>query len=253
MSTRISELRHRRYASASRSTGSPASSPSRCVFAQVSGADARTYGGYDLVADARGHASALGPERRTRRQPVARRGRAGRVLRRLRQHLQPGAGRARHCRWRARRRPPRPPTSCSSSSARQATSGSSSPPTAAAAGQSCVEGADAIDTDTTAFVVDQLAAVSPRTGQRRRRDHQAPSAGSSPPRRRTAPSSAAPTRPTPTPTAPAWPPAPSPRADVRAGRPRPPSGSPRSRSATQAAHLAAGRRGRCARLRRRRP
>ena len=57
------------------------------VFAQVSGADPRTYGGLDLVAETEARVTASGPERRSSRRPLR--------LRRLRQHLRPGARRAR--------------------------------------------------------------------------------------------------------------------------------------------------------------
>ena len=131
------------------------------VFAQVSGADPRTYGGYDLVADLEGTVETSGPS-------------AGRVV-----NQSPDAD-AQDPYWADYA------NTFSQALAVRGLSAAGSPEAApatdfllkqqcssgffriffnadrAAANQSCVEGTDPIDTDTTAFVVSQLAAVSPR-------------------------------------------------------------------------------------------
>ena len=126
------------------------------VFAQVSGADPATYGGYDLVTELERTVTTSGPERRTRRQ------------------LLPGSGgattptpsaRPSPCEASPRRAPPWPPPRPTSCSQQQCSSGYFRiffTPDPTAAGQSCAEGIDGTDADTTAFVVAQLAAVSSR-------------------------------------------------------------------------------------------
>ena len=131
------------------------------VFAQVSGADPRTYGGYDLVADLEGTVEPSGPS-------------AGRVVNQspdadaqdefwadyANTFSQALAVRGLSVAGSAKAAPATDfllKQQCSSGYFRIFFTADR-----AAAGQSCVEGTDPIDTDTTAFVVNQLAAVSPR-------------------------------------------------------------------------------------------
>lgn len=131
------------------------------VFAQVSGADPRTYGGYDLVADLEGTVEQSGPS-------------AGRVV-----NQSPDAD-AQDEYWADYA------NTFSQALAVRGLSVAGSPKAAsatdfllkqqcssgyfrvfftsdrAAEGQSCVEGTDPTDTDTTAYVVNHLAALSPR-------------------------------------------------------------------------------------------
>ena len=131
------------------------------VFAQVSGADPRSYGGYDLVADLEGTVEASGPS-------------AGRVV-----NQSPDAD-AQDQYWDdyantfSQALAVRGLSVAGSSEAASATDFLLKQQCSSgyfrifftadrsAAGQSCIEGADPIDTDATAYVVDQLAAVSPR-------------------------------------------------------------------------------------------
>lgn len=127
------------------------------VFAQVSGADPRTYGGYDLVSDLESTVTDSGPS-------------AGRVV-----NYSPAPGwsdyantfsQALAVRGLSVAGSPRAASATGFLLKQQCSSGyfriflNSDP---AAANQSCVEGTDPIDIDTTAYVVNHLAAVSPRT------------------------------------------------------------------------------------------
>ena len=131
------------------------------VFAQASGADPRAYGGYDLVTELEGTVEESGPS-------------AGRVV-----NQSPDAD-AQDEYWDdyantfSQALAVRGLSVAGSAKAASATDFLLKQQCSsgyfriffnadrAAAGQSCVEGTDPIDTDTTAYVVNQLAAVSPR-------------------------------------------------------------------------------------------
>ena len=127
------------------------------VFAQVSGADPATYGGYDLVTELERTVTTSGPSAGPRRQ------------------LLPGSGWGDYANSFSQALAVRGLSVAGSGLAAPATdfllkqqcsSGYFRiffTPDPAAADQSCVEGTDGTDTDTTAFVVAQLAAVSPRS------------------------------------------------------------------------------------------
>ena len=127
------------------------------VFAQVSGADPATYGGYDLVTELERTVTTSGPS-------------AGRVV-----NHSPAPGWGDYANSFSQALAVRGLSTAGSGLASTATdfllqqqcsSGffriffTTDP---SAPGQSCVEGSDSTDTDTTAFVVTQLAAVSPRS------------------------------------------------------------------------------------------
>lgn len=127
------------------------------VFAQVSGADPRAYGGYDLVSEVEDTVTASGPS-------------AGRVV-----NYSPAPGWSDYANTFSQALAVRGLSIAGSPQAAPATdfllkqqcsSGffriflNADP---ASADQSCVEGADPIDIDTTAYVVNHLAAISPRT------------------------------------------------------------------------------------------
>jgi hypothetical protein len=129
------------------------------VLAQVSGADPRTYGGYDLVTELERTVVDSGPS-------------TGRVV-----NHSPAPGWDDYANTFSQALAVRGLAAAGSGTASAATdfllqqqcsSGyfrtffTADP---AAAGQSCVEGTDPTDTDTTAFVVSQLAAVSPRSAR----------------------------------------------------------------------------------------
>lgn len=127
------------------------------VFAQVSGADPRTYGGYDLVAEVEKTVTASGPS-------------AGRVV-----NYSPAPGWDDYANTFSQALAVRGLSVAGSDKAAAATgflleqqcsSGyfrTFFTADASAAGQSCVEGTDPTDTDTTAYVVNQLAATTPRS------------------------------------------------------------------------------------------
>ena len=126
------------------------------VFAQVSGADPRTYGGYDLVTELEKTVTASGPS-------------AGRVV-----NYSPAPGWDDYANSFSQALAVRGLSVAGSGKAAAATdfllkqqcsSGyfrTFFTPDGSAANQSCVEGTDPQDTDTTAFVVSQLAAVPSR-------------------------------------------------------------------------------------------
>lgn len=127
------------------------------VFAQVSGADPRTYGGYDLVAEVEKTVTASGPS-------------AGRVV-----NYSPAPGWDDYANTFSQALAVRGLSVAGSDKAAAATgflleqqcsSGyfrTFFTADASAVSQSCVEGTDPTDTDTTAYVVNQLAATSPRS------------------------------------------------------------------------------------------
>jgi hypothetical protein len=127
------------------------------VFAQASGADPRSYGGYDLVAEVEKTVTASGPS-------------AGRIV-----NYSPAPGWDDYANTFSQALAVRGLSAAGSAKAagatdflleQQCSSGYFRvffTTDASAADQSCVEGTDPADTDTTAYVVNQLAATSPRS------------------------------------------------------------------------------------------
>jgi len=149
LSTRIAE-----YAAPSAGERYSGSLAKSLVFAQVSGADPRTYGGLDLVAETEARVTADGPS-------------AGRLadLSAYGDYAN-SFGQALAVRGLSVAGSAKAAAATDFMLKQQCSSGYFRvffTTDAAAAGQSCVEGTDPTDTDTTAFVVNQLAATSPRT------------------------------------------------------------------------------------------
>jgi hypothetical protein len=149
LSTRIAE-----YAAPSAGERYSGSLAKSLVFAQVSGADPRTYGGLDLVAETEARVTASGPS-------------AGRLAD-LSAYgdFANSFGQALAVRGLSVAGSAKAAAATDFMLKQQCSSGYFRvffTTDAAAADQSCVEGTDPTDTDTTAFVVNQLAATSPRT------------------------------------------------------------------------------------------
>ena len=149
LSTRIEE-----YAAPSATERYSGSLAKSLVFAQVSGADPRTYGGLDLVAETEARVTGSGPS-------------AGRLadLSAYGDYAN-SFGQALAVRGLSVAGSAKAAAATDFMLKQQCSSGYFRvffTTDAAAADQSCVEGTDATDTDTTAFVVSQLAATSPRS------------------------------------------------------------------------------------------
>jgi len=149
LSTRIQE-----YAAPSATERYSGSLAKSLVFAQLSGADPRTYGGLDLVAETEARVTAGGPSAGRLADLSAYGDYANSFGQALAVRGLAAAGSSKAA----------PATDflldqqCSSGYFRVFFT-----PDPSAADQSCVEGTDPTDTDTTAFVVSQLAATSPRS------------------------------------------------------------------------------------------
>jgi hypothetical protein len=149
LSTRVQE-----YAAPSPTERYSGSLAKSLVFAQVSGADPRSYGGLDLVAETEARVTEGGPSAGRLTDLSAYGDYANSFGQALAVRGLTAAGSAKAA----------PATDflleqqCSSGYFRVFFTTDAS-----AADQSCVEGTDPTDTDTTAFVVSQLAATSPRT------------------------------------------------------------------------------------------
>ena len=148
LSTRIAE-----YAAPSAGERYSGSLAKSLVFAQVSGADPRTYGGLDLVAETEARVTGSGPSAGRLADLSAYGDYANSFGQALAVRGLSAAGSAKA----AAATDFMLKQQCSSGYFRVFFTTD-----AAAADQSCVEGTDATDTDTTAFVVSQLAATSPR-------------------------------------------------------------------------------------------
>ena len=149
LSTRIEE-----YAAPSATERYSGSLAKSLVFAQVSGADPRTYGGLDLVAETEARVTGSGPS-------------AGRLadLSAYGDYAN-SFGQALAVRGLSVAGSAKAAAATDFMLKQQCSSGYFRvffTTDAAAADQSCVEGTDPTDTDTTAFVVSQLAATSPRS------------------------------------------------------------------------------------------
>ncbi|MFC7723512.1 hypothetical protein ACFQW6_00220 [Nocardioides sp. GCM10028917] len=149
LSTRIKE-----YAAPSATERYSGSLAKSLVFAQVSGADPRTYGGLDLVAETEARVTGSGPS-------------AGRLadLSAYGDYAN-SFGQALAVRGLSVAGSAKAAAATDFMLKQQCSSGYFRvffTTDAAAADQSCVEGTDPTDTDTTAFVVNQLAATSPRS------------------------------------------------------------------------------------------
>lgn len=148
LSTRIEE-----YAAPSATERYSGSLAKSLVFAQVSGADPRTYGGLDLVAETEARVTGSGPSAGRLADLSAYGDYANSFGQALAVRGLTAAGSAKAA------------AATDFMLKQQCSSGyfrvffTTDP---AAADQSCVEGTDPTDTDTTAFVVSQLAATSPR-------------------------------------------------------------------------------------------